>query len=125
VNTYDTLIRVSKMNGRKESADSTMTIKDQQSLIDGELTRISGRQGKAFEATDQSGFTVLDSPAIEEILARIESGKSNGLVIAYGDRLARNSWDLGGFFKRLEKAGGELHDASMPGSTTAPRRAGS
>jgi hypothetical protein len=28
VKTYDTLLRVSKMNGRKESADSTMTLTD-------------------------------------------------------------------------------------------------
>jgi DNA invertase Pin-like site-specific DNA recombinase len=115
VNSYDTLIRVSKMNGRKASADSTMTLTDQRSLIKGELARISGRQGKVFEALDQSGFTVLDSPAVAELIARIESGQSRGIVIAYGDRLARNAWDLGGFYKRMEKAGGEIHDASMPG----------
>jgi site-specific DNA recombinase len=112
---YDTLIRVSKMNGRKASADSTMTLTDQRSLIKGELARIGGRQGKPFEALDQSGFTVLDSPAVKEILQRVESGASKGVVIAYGDRLARNAWDLGGFFSRMEKAGGEIHDASMPG----------
>jgi site-specific DNA recombinase len=115
MDTYDTLIRVSKMNGRKASADSTMTLTDQRSLIRGELARIGGRQGKPFDALDQSGFTVLDSPVIEQIIKRVESGASKGVVIAYGDRLARNSWDLGGFFKRMEKAGGEIHDASMPG----------
>jgi DNA invertase Pin-like site-specific DNA recombinase len=112
---YDTLIRVSKMNGRKASADSTMTLTDQRSLIDGELQRVGGRKGKSFEALDQSGFTVLDSPAVDEIIKRVESGQSKGLVIAYGDRLARNAWQLGGFFSRMEKAGGEIHDASMPG----------
>jgi DNA invertase Pin-like site-specific DNA recombinase len=114
-NGYDTLIRVSKMNGRKASADSTMTLTDQRSLITGELARIGGRQVRAFEALDQSGFTVLDSPVVEEILQRVDSGQSKGLVIAYGDRLARNSWDLGAFYKRMEKAGGEIWDASMPG----------
>jgi DNA invertase Pin-like site-specific DNA recombinase len=114
-NSYDTLIRVSKMNGRKASADSTMTLTDQRTLINGELGRVGGRKGKAYEALDQSGFTVLDAPVVEEILARIESGQSKGLVIAYGDRLARNAWDLGRFYSRMEKAGGEIHDASMPG----------
>jgi DNA invertase Pin-like site-specific DNA recombinase len=114
-NSYDTLIRVSKMNGRKASADSTMTLTDQRSLIKGELARVGGRQARAFEALDQSGFTVLDSPVVDEILQRVESGQSTGLVIAYGDRLARNSWDLGAFYKRMEKAGGEIWDASMPG----------
>jgi DNA invertase Pin-like site-specific DNA recombinase len=113
--TYDTLIRVSKMNGRKESADSTMTLTDQRKLIEGELARIGGRKAKSFEALDQSGFTVLESPVIEEIVARVESGQSAGLVIPYGDRLARNAWQLGGFFSRMEKAGAEIHDASMPG----------
>jgi DNA invertase Pin-like site-specific DNA recombinase len=115
MNSYDTLIRVSKMNGRKASADSTMTLTDQRSLIKGELARIGGRQAHAFEALDQSGFTVLESPVIEEIVARVESGQSAGLVIPYGDRLARNAWQLGGFFSRMEKAGAEIHDASMPG----------
>jgi DNA invertase Pin-like site-specific DNA recombinase len=115
MNNYDTLIRVSKMNGRKASADSTMTLTDQRTLINGELARVGGRKGKAFEALDQSGFTVLESPVIEQILARVESGESKGLVLAYGDRLARNAWSLGGFFSRMAKAGGEIHDASMPG----------
>jgi DNA invertase Pin-like site-specific DNA recombinase len=114
-NSYDTLIRVSKMNGRKASADSTMTLTDQRSLIKGELARIGGRKGRDFDALDQSGFTVLDSPVVEEIIERVESGQSKGLLIAYGDRLARNSWDLGAFYKRMEKAGGEIWDASMPG----------
>jgi DNA invertase Pin-like site-specific DNA recombinase len=114
-NRYDTLIRVSKMNGRKESADTTMTLTDQRSLIDGELRRVGGRKAKGFEALDQSDFTVLDSPVVEEIIQRVERGESNGLVIPYGDRLARNAWHLGGFFQRMEKAGGEIHDASMPG----------
>jgi DNA invertase Pin-like site-specific DNA recombinase len=115
MNTYDTLLRVSKMNGRKESADSTMTLTDQRSLTRRELNRLNGRQGKAFEALDQSGFTVLDSPVVEEILGRVESGASRGIVIPYGDRLARNAWRLGAFFSRMEKAGAEIHDASMPG----------
>jgi DNA invertase Pin-like site-specific DNA recombinase len=115
VKTYDALIRVSKMNGRKESADSTMTLTNQRSLIKGELTRIGGRQAHAFEALDQSGFTVLDSPVVDEIIRRVESGASSGIVIPYGDRLARNAWHLGGFFSRMEKAGAEIHDASMPG----------
>jgi DNA invertase Pin-like site-specific DNA recombinase len=115
MDSYDTLIRVSKMNGRKASADSTMTLTDQRTLINGELTRVGGRKAKAFEALDQSGFTVLESPVIEQILARVESGESKGLVLAYGDRLARNAWQLGGFFSRMEKAGAEIHDASMPG----------
>jgi site-specific DNA recombinase len=58
---------------------------------------------------------VLDSPVVEEIIRRVESGESKGLVIPYGDRLARNAWDLGAFFKRMERAGAEIHDASMPG----------
>jgi DNA invertase Pin-like site-specific DNA recombinase len=62
---------------------------------------LDGRKGRDFQALDQSGF--------------IESGQSKGLVIAYGDRLARNSWDLGSFYKRMERAGGEIWDASMPG----------
>jgi DNA invertase Pin-like site-specific DNA recombinase len=103
------------MNGRKASADSTMTLTDQRTLIEGELRRVDGRKGRSFEALDQSGFTVLDSPVVEEILARVERGELAGLVIAYGDRLARNAWQLGGFFQRMEKTGGEIHDASMPG----------
>jgi hypothetical protein len=58
VKTYDALIRVSKMNGRKESAESTMTLDDQDAAIRRSIKEAKARRGLTLEALDQSGFTI-------------------------------------------------------------------
>jgi site-specific DNA recombinase len=115
VKTYDALIRVSKMNGRKESAESTMTLDDQAGAIRHAIKATGGRRGKTFEALDQSGFTIHRSDAYRLILERVRSGKSDGIVVAYGDRLTRNWRAVGAFYDELEAAGAEVIIAGMPG----------
>ena len=48
--TYDSLIRVSKMNGRAETDDSTMTINDQANANRQAVRDVGGRIGKTFKA---------------------------------------------------------------------------
>jgi DNA invertase Pin-like site-specific DNA recombinase len=115
VKTYDTLIRVSKMNGRKESAESTMTTDDQAAAAARAIREAGGRRGKAFEALDQSGFTIHENGVYAEILERVRAGKSHGVAVAYGDRLTRNWRAVGAFYDALEKAGAEVLIAGMPG----------
>jgi DNA invertase Pin-like site-specific DNA recombinase len=115
VKVYDALIRVSKMNGRKVSAESTMTVDDQDDAIRGAIKEAGGRSGKTFEALDQSGFTIHRSEAYAALLERVRSGKSAGVVVAYGDRLTRNWRAVGAFYDALEDAGAEVIVAGMPG----------
>lgn len=112
--TYDVLIRVSKMNGRKTTDESTMTVRDQNEAVDRVIADKRGRRGKTFEALDQSGFTIHESEVYPSLLERVRSGKSAGFVVAYGDRLSRNWRTVGGFFDDLEAVGAEYVDASAP-----------
>jgi DNA invertase Pin-like site-specific DNA recombinase len=115
VKTYDALIRVSKMNGRKESAESTMTLDDQDGAIASAIREAKGRRGLTLEALDQSGFTIHRTDAYATILDRVRSGKSDGIAVAYGDRLTRNWRAVGPFYDELENAGAEVIIAGMPG----------
>jgi hypothetical protein len=72
--TYDSLIRVSKMNGRAETADSTMTIDDQTAANRQAVRDVGGRVGKTLKALDQSGFSVHESKAWQAAVARIGRG---------------------------------------------------
>ena len=49
------------MNGRAETAESTMTIDDQTAANRQAVRDVGGRIGKTFKALDQSGFTVHES----------------------------------------------------------------
>jgi DNA invertase Pin-like site-specific DNA recombinase len=113
--TYDALIRVSKMNGRKESAETTMTVDDQDQAIARAINEAKGRRGVTVDALDQSGFTIHRTDAYRRILERVRRGESHGVVVAYGDRLTRNWRGVGPFYDELEAAGAEVLIAGMPG----------
>lgn len=105
---YDSLIRVSKMAGRVESAESTMTITDQRDANEYAIRAKGGQLGIEIMALDASGRTITESPQWRKALARVQSGESNGFAVAYSDRLSRNWRALGGFLDALEAAGGEV-----------------
>jgi DNA invertase Pin-like site-specific DNA recombinase len=113
--TYDSLIRVSKMNGRAETADSTLTINDQEAANRRAVKDAGGRIGKTFKALDQSGFSVHQSRAWQTAVERIRQGQSDGIVVAYDDRLGRNWRKAGPFYDAMEQAGGEILISAMPG----------
>lgn len=113
--TYDSLIRVSKMGSRLESADSTMTITDQRDANAHAVKQAGGVVGKELLAIDQSGYSVTESEQWREALERCERGESKGIVVAYGDRLTRNWRGVGAYYDALEKAGAEVIIAAMPG----------
>jgi hypothetical protein len=113
VKTYDELIRVSSMGERGETDESTRTIEDQKRANRDAVKELGGRIGKTIKMLDESGFTVL--PRIQqEVVERVRSGKSNGIVIAYSDRLARNWWDAGAFFTAMAAVDAEVIDATAP-----------
>lgn len=113
--TFDSLIRVSKMGSRTESADSTMTVDDQRDANMHAITAAGAKLGKEYLALDVSGYSVTTSPQWREALERCQSGESAGIVVAYFDRLTRNSRAIGPYLDDLEKAGAEVIIAGMPG----------
>lgn len=111
----DLLIRVSKTNGRIESAESTITIGQQR---DGMVEAIKAKghtPGIEIQMLDQSGFDIAKSSAYPTILERKRTGKSEGAAVMYADRLSRNWRQVGAFYEELEEEGGEFIIAGMPG----------
>lgn len=104
--TIDGVRRVSSLGGRIVSADSTMTLDDQDTGLRIAAETAGYRLGEIFDAVDESGFTFAGSPLMNTILGRVETGESAGVAFAYFDRNGRNWWEQGPFFKRLEAADG-------------------
>lgn len=111
--TFDSLIRVSKLGER--DPDEAETIREQQRENLRAIQARGGQLGREVRAVNQSGGTVLDTPAWRDALDRCKRGESNGIVVTYTSRLARNARALGGFLAELEAAGGDLIIAGMPG----------
>lgn len=111
--TFDSLIRVSKLGDR--DPDEAETIREQQRENLRAIQSRGGQLGREVRAVNQSGGTVIDTPAWREALQRCKRGESNGIVVTYTSRLARNARALGGFLAELEAAGGDLIVAGMPG----------
>jgi hypothetical protein len=110
---YDEMLRVSALGTRKEDDESTRTLDDQRRANRETAKLKGGRIGKTLKMVDESGFTIL--PKIQaDVIARVRSGESNGIIIAYSDRLARNWWDAGAFFTAMAEAGAEIWDAQAP-----------
>lgn len=115
----DVVRRVSSLGGRIVSAESTMTLEDQdRGLLDAVVNfnrvhQTTFKVGEHFDAIDQSGFTFAESPTMAKIVERIEAGVSAGVAFAYFDRSGRNWWAQGPFFSRLEKATGLFIVAGM------------
>jgi len=115
VKVFDEIIRVSAMNGREESAESTKTIGDQRAANRSAAKEAGGRIGRSFKLLDQSGRTIHKTGVYDELLQRVVDGKADGVVVAYGDRLTRNWRAVGAFYDKLEDAGAEVIIAGMPG----------
>jgi DNA invertase Pin-like site-specific DNA recombinase len=113
--TYDVIVRVSKMNGRAEGDESTMTVDDQLALCQSAIAEQGGVVGQVFRALDQSGFSAVQSPPFQKAKARLRAGEAQGLAVAYDDRLARNWRTVGRFYDELEELDAEVLIAGMPG----------
>lgn len=112
---YDSLIRVSKMGAREESAETTMTVADQRKTCARAVGEVGGKIGREHKALDQSGRTVHQSAAYAAILERVRTKQTDGVVVAYGDRLTRNWRAVGAFYDACEQAGAEIIIAGLPG----------
>jgi Resolvase, N terminal domain/Recombinase/Recombinase zinc beta ribbon domain len=105
---FDTYIRVSDTGGRE--GDSYQTVREQRRTN----TQTAQRKNvplSGFEILEEdvSGNKAAKERGLEQILKRIESGQSRGLIVAYQDRLSRGSLiEQASIWERLEKAGARL-----------------
>jgi DNA invertase Pin-like site-specific DNA recombinase len=120
--TYDSYIRVSKKSGR--SGESYQTVSDQQKII-AELARRHGvTLGEEVVEEDVSGSKAAKDRNLELLLKRAETGESEGILVAFQDRLSRGSLiETAQVWDRLGKAGARLltgdgTDSAAPGQET-------
>ena len=113
----DGYIRVSRIAGR--SGDSFISPKIQRERIEGIAAAGGHKIVKWHEDLDRSGASD-DRPGFQLALERIESGQSDGIVVAKLDRFSRSVRDAAIALQRIEDAGGAFISAEDSMDTTTP-----
>jgi DNA invertase Pin-like site-specific DNA recombinase len=113
----DIYVRVSRVGKRGE----TLISPDQQERrARAHATAHDLRVGKVLPADlDESGGK-LDRPGLNEALRRVESGESGGIIVAWLDRLSRDSEHAHGLVRRINQAGGVIYAPDAPADWTTP-----
>src|SRR5215207_1235636 len=68
---------------------------------------------------DESGGK-LDRPGLNEALRRVEAGESGGVIVAWLDRLSRDSEHALGLVRRIEAAGATIFAPDAPADWKTP-----
>ena len=121
--TYDYIIRVSRMGNRREGEESTMTVDDQRRQCCQAIEAKDGRVGREHTALNQSGSSSADSTPVRAALRRAQSGDTDGIAVAYDDRLARAGGSLAGSTTSWRRPGPRSSSSTCPAWTTGTRPA--
>jgi site-specific DNA recombinase len=113
----DGYIRVSRIAGR--SGESFISPKIQRERIEGIAAAGGHKIVKWHEDLDQSGASD-DRPGFQLALNRIETGKTDGIVVAKLDRFSRSVRDAAIALQRIEDAGGAFISAEDSLDTSTP-----
>jgi DNA invertase Pin-like site-specific DNA recombinase len=116
----DAYVRVSRVGGRAGPAFISPQV--QRERCEG-AAQAGGHEIVSWtEDLDESGAKA-DRPGFQKVLARIESGQTDGIVVAKLDRFARSVADAANAMKRIEAAGGALMvaESSLDTSTSFGR----
>lgn len=85
-----------------------------------ELARERGLTiGAVLRDLDESGGK-WDRPGLQEALGRVKSGASAGLIVAWLDRLSRDSEHAHRLIRELHEAGGAVYAPDAPADWTSP-----
>lgn len=100
--TLDGYVRISKVGGRE--GDSFLSPAQQRDAILGWMKRNGVQLGEMFEEMDVSGGK-MKRPKLDRVLDRIESGASDGMVVAYVSRFGRSFVDGAQIVRRVREIG--------------------
>jgi len=112
----DIYIRVSRVGGREhlispaEQERRARTLAHERGLTVGRVLPPD---------LDESGGK-LERPGLQEALRRVESGESGGIIVAWLDRLSRDSEHAHGLLRRIDTAGGRVYAPDAPEDMTTP-----
>ncbi len=112
----DIYVRVSRVGKRGEKLISP----DEQELRARGLASEKGlRVGIVLTDLDESGGKLV-RPGLTEALERVERGESGGVIVAWLDRLSRDSEHAHGLVRRIGEAGGVIYAPDAPSDWTTP-----
>jgi DNA invertase Pin-like site-specific DNA recombinase len=101
----DGYVRVSQVRGR--GGERFISPSEQRNQIAAWIRFRGARVGTIFEELDASGAKA-DRPDLQTAIARVESGASDGLVVAYLDRFGRSVAHGLAAIERIQAAGGSF-----------------
>ena len=101
----DGYVRVSRVGGRRGERFISPTV--QRELIEGWATAAGARVLEIFEELDRSGRSG-ERPLLEKALGRVESGISQGIVVAWVTRFGRSLLSGIAALERIQAAGGRF-----------------
>ena len=99
----DGYVRVSRTRGRRGETFISPASQREQILKWAEAT--GARLARIYEELDESGARA-DRPILAEVLARVEAGVSEGIVVAAFDRFGRSLLESLASIERIQSAGG-------------------
>jgi len=75
--------------------------------------------GEVIIDLDESGGK-WERPGLQKALARVEQGQSSGVIVAWLDRLSRDSEHAHALVRRITDAGGKIYAPDAPADWTTP-----
>jgi DNA invertase Pin-like site-specific DNA recombinase len=111
----DVYVRVSRVGGREN-----MISPDEQERRGRELAGQHGLTvGEIIIDLDESGGK-WERPGLQRALRRVETGESAGVIVAWLDRLSRDSEHAHALVRRITDAGGRIYAPDAPADWTSP-----
>ena len=75
--------------------------------------------GEVIIDLDESGGK-WERPGLQKALARVEQGQSSGVIVAWLDRLSRDSEHAHALVRRITDAGGKIYAPDAPADWLSP-----
>jgi DNA invertase Pin-like site-specific DNA recombinase len=111
----DIYVRISRVGKRQ----NVMSDADQEDIGRSYLRDRHVKAGKVLADIDESGGK-WDRPGLQEALRRVKDGKSGGLVVAWLDRVSRDSEHAHRLIREITEAGGRIYAPDAPDDWTTP-----
>jgi site-specific DNA recombinase len=115
--TVDIYVRVSRVAGR--GGDKFISPADQEKAARSFAKHRGLMVGEVLTDLDKSGGS-LDRPGLKRAVDRVRSRESSGIVVAWLDRLSRDSEQGTRLLRELDEAGGKVWAPEMPEDMASP-----
>lgn len=111
----DLYVRVSRVGGRENLISPDEQERRGRALAAAQRLTV----GEVIVDLDESGGK-WERPGLQRALARVEAGDSGGVIVAWLDRLSRDSEHAHALVRRITDAGGRIYAPDAPADWTTP-----